>query len=304
MPNMIVEPENEDGMLKTVGNTLKALRRAIFGEPAPKVAVVRLYGVIAPGQRFRQSLNMAGVAGQLEHAFGMGGIKAVALLINSPGGSPVQASMITDRVRALAREKDVPVLAFAEDLAASGGYMLALAGDEIYANESSIIGSIGVVSSGFGFKKAIEKIGVERRLYTAGESKAMLDAFQDEKPEDVERLKAIQGEIHEHFKSMVRDRRGKRLKGLRGKIFSGEVFTGQDAVKLGLIDGIGDVRMVMRNRFGRKVKLKVVGESKPRLRSLIGLGRNAHDGLGSMADIPGAAIAAVEERLFWNKFGL
>ncbi|TNE61930.1 MAG: S49 family peptidase [Alphaproteobacteria bacterium] len=283
---------------------LRSIKRAIFGEPAPRVAVVRLYGVIAPGQRFRQSVNMAGVAAQLENAFGMSGVKAVALLINSPGGSPVQASLIAGRVRALAREKNVPVLAFAEDLAASGGYMLALAGDEIYANESSIVGSIGVVSSGFGFKKAMEKLGVERRLYTAGESKAMLDAFQDEKPEDVERLKAIQVEIHEQFKAMVRDRRGNRLKGVRSKIFSGDVFTGQEAVKLGLVDGIGDVRTVMRDRFGRKVRLKVVGERKSRLGSLFGLRRGPDGGMGSMADLPGAMIAAIEERLFWNRFGL
>jgi len=280
------------------------LRRRFFGDPPPRVAVVQLYGVIAPGERFKQNLSMASVAPQLEHAFATPGLSAVALLINSPGGSPVQSALICQRVRDLASEKDVPVLAFAEDLAASGGYMLALAGDEIFANESSIVGSIGVVSSGFGFKEAIKKLGVERRLYTSGESKAMLDAFQDEKAEDVERLKEIQQEIHEHFKKMVRDRRGKRLKSPRARIFSGEVFTGTEAVKLGLIDGIGDVRTILRARFGRKVKFRAYTEKKPRLGALLGLGGSSKSELGGMGELPNGLISAVEERLFWNKFGL
>lgn len=187
--------------------------------------------------------------------------------------------------------------------------MLALAGDEIYADESSLIGSIGVVSSGFGFTEAIAKIGVERRLYTAGESKSMLDSFSEEKPEDVARLKEMQTEIHEHFKKMVRDRRGKRLKGLRGKIFSGEVFTGPESVKHGLIDGIGDMRTVMRERFGKDVKFDVLSEKKSRFGSLLGLkqGNDINDiqaGFGGFADLPHATISAVEERLIWNKFGL
>lgn len=283
---------------------LSALRRKLFGEPAPKVAVVRLYGVIAAGGRFKQNLSLASVADQLEQAFSMRGLSAVALQINSPGGSPVQSALILKRIRDLAAEKDIPVLAFTEDVAASGGYMLALAGDEIFGNESSIVGSIGVVSSGFGFKKAIEKLGVERRLYTAGESKSMLDAFEDEKEEDVDRLKEIQREIHEHFKSLVRDRRGKRLKGLRGKIFSGEVFTGHEAIKMGLIDAIGDTRTILRERFGDKVKLRLVTEKKPRLSGLLGLASSSKNKMGDMADIPHGMISAVEERLFWNKFGL
>jgi len=290
-------------MTETIHSFLGRWRRKLFGEPTPKVAVVRLYGVIAAGGRFKQNLSMAAVAGQLEQAFSMRGLSAVALLINSPGGSPVQSALILKRIRDLASEKDVPVLAFAEDVAASGGYMLALGGDEIFGNESSIVGSIGVVSSGFGFKAAIEKLGVERRLYTSGESKAMLDAFQDEKEEDVERLKEIQGEIHEHFKSLVRDRRGKRLKGLRGKLFSGEVFTGQEAVKLGLIDDIGEVRTVLRDRFGEKVKMRLVSEKKPRLSGLLGLA-SSDSQMGKIADMPHGLISAVEERLFWHKFGL
>lgn len=294
-------------MAGKVGKFLFKIRRAIFGDPPPQVAVLPLYGVIAAGGRFKQAVNLAGFADRIDEAFSMSGLSAVALLINSPGGSPVQSALITKRIRDLAAEKHIPVLAFAEDVAASGGYMLALAGDEIYANESSLIGSIGVVSSGFGFVDAIAKIGVERRLYTAGESKAMLDSFSEEKEEDVARLREMQNEIHEHFKKMVRDRRGKRLKGLRGKIFSGEVFTGHEAVKLGLIDDLGDLREVLRNRFGEKVKFQVLGEKKSRFGSLLGLKQRGDIKVsltGGMADLPHAVISAVEERLFWNRFGL
>lgn len=294
-------------MAGKLGKFLFGVRRSLFGDPPPRVAVLPLCGVIAAGGRFRQAINLAAFASRIEQAFSIPGVSAVALLINSPGGSPVQSALIAKRIRDLATEKHVPVLAFAEDVAASGGYMLALAGDEIYANESSLIGSIGVVSAGFGFKEAIAKIGVERRLYTAGESKAMLDSFSEEKEEDVARLKEMQSEIHEHFKKMVRDRRGKRLKGLRGKIFSGEVFTGQEAVKLGLIDDLGDLRAVMRDRFGENVKFQILSEKKPRLGSLFGLGQRRESATGfggGVADLPHGLLAAVEERLFWNRFGL
>ena len=289
-----------------LGKFFFRLRRSLFGDPPPRVMVLPLYGVIMSGGRLRQAINLAAVAERIDEAFSAPGVSAVALQVNSPGGSPVQSALITKRIRDLAAEKHIPVLAFAEDVAASGGYMLALAGDEIYANESSLVGSIGVISSGFGFKEAITKIGVERRLYTAGESKAMLDAFQDEKPEDVERLKEMQAEIHENFKKMVRDRRGKRLKGLRGRIFSGDVFTGHEAVKLGLIDGIGDLRAVLRDRFGENVKFQVLGEKKPRLGALLGFGQKSGSThvQGGLGDWPHAMLAAVEERLFWNRFGL
>jgi len=291
-------------MPQAVGKFFFKLRKRFLGDPPPRVAVLRLYGVISHGGRFKQSISMASYASMIENAFNMPGLSAVALQINSPGGSPVQSDMICRRIRDLAIEKDVPVLAFAEDVAASGGYMLALAGDEIFANESSIVGSIGVVSSGFGFKEAIAKIGVERRLYTAGESKAMLDAFEDEKPEDVERLKEIQQDIHENFKKLVRDRRGKRLKGLRSRLFSGEVFTGKEAVKMGLIDGIGDLRTILRARFGKKVKVKLFSEKQQRLGALLGLGSGSDSEFRGMGDLPRGLISAVEERLFWNRFGL
>ncbi len=291
-------------MLKKLGKFIYALRRTVFGDPPPVVAVLRLYGVIGPGGRFKQGISMASTARQIEQAFAINGVAAVALLINSPGGSPVQSSLITNRIRNLADEKHIPVLSFAEDVAASGGYMLALAADEIYANESSIVGSIGVVSSGFGFTEAMKKLGVERRLYTAGESKAMLDAFQEEKEEDIARLKEIQHDIHENFKKLVRDRRGKRLKGLRGKLFSGDVFTGSEAVKLGLVDDLGDVRTVLHSRFGKNVKLRVLGEKKPRLGALLGLGGSDDTDFGVLGDMPRGLLAAVEERMFWNRFGL
>lgn len=295
-------------MKKKISKFVFGLRRSLLGDPPPKVAVIPMHGVIAAGGgRFKQSLNLASLEDKIDTAFSLPGVSAVALVINSPGGSPVQSAMITKRIRDLSEEKEIPVLAFAEDVAASGGYMLALAGDKIYANESSIIGSIGVISAGFGFTKAIEKIGVERRLYTSGESKAMLDSFSEEKEEDVARLKELQGEIHEHFKKMVRDRRGKRLKGLRGKIFSGDVFSGHEAVKHGLIDDIGDLRSVLKDRFGDKVKFHVLGEKKPRLGALLGLG-SQRDMSALSGDVSSGMahglIAAVEERLYWNRFGL
>ena len=192
--------------------------------PRPVVAVVRLAGIIGPSQPIRGGLNLAAVAPALEAAFAMKNAKAVALVINSPGGSPVQSSLIYKRIRQLAEEKSLPVYAFAEDVAASGGYMIACAADEIYADESSVIGSIGVVSAGFGFTGLIEKLGVERRVHTAGESKAMLDPFQPEKPDEVARLKALQEEVHENFKALVKKARGERLKADDPAIFSGEFW--------------------------------------------------------------------------------
>ena len=184
--------------------------------------------------------------------------RAVALLINSPGGSPVQSHLIYRRIRALAAENKRPVIAFAEDVAASGGYMIACAADEIICDPSSIVGSIGVVGGSFGFAKLMEKLGIERRLYTSGENKAMLDPFLPEKPEDVERLKAVQREIHEGFIDLVKGSRGARLKGPENTLFSGEYWTGSKAVELGLADGIGDLRSTLRERFGDDVVTPLV----------------------------------------------
>ncbi len=272
---------------------------------APVVAVVRMVGPIGMPLALGRSLSLSGVAGSLSQAFEHKRLKAVALAINSPGGSPVQSMLIFRRVRALAKEKSIPVFAFAEDVAASGGYMLALAADEIYADPSSIIGSIGVVSAGFGFDKLIEKIGVERRLYTAGTSKAILDAFQPEKPEDVEKLKAIQSDIHETFKELVIERRKDLSLEKDSDLFSGAFWTGKQAVDLGLIDGIGDLRSVMRQRYGDEVKLKVVTSSQP-----FWSRRRGTADVSSLEFPPRVAfsaedlLASLEIRSLWSRFGL
>ena len=275
--------------------------------PPPMVAVIRLAGVIGPGGRFRNALNLEGMRKTIASAFAIKGVKAVALAINSPGGSPVQSALIMQRIRDLAAEKDIPVLAFAEDVAASGGYMLALAGDEIYAHEASIMGSIGVVSSSFGFTEAIKKLGIERRLYTSGEKKALLDAFSPAKKEELARLMEIQSEIHDYFNSMGRERRGRKLKGTRAKIFSGDVWLGTEAKKLGLIDEIGELRTVLRERFGKQVRIRPVGLKKPGFFSLFG-GRN--EGRLSGFNAVGGGLwvndflEAIETRGFWDRFGL
>lgn len=283
-------------------------------EPKPVVAVVRLAGVIGPSQPIRGGLNLASVAGPLEAAFSLRGVKAVALIVNSPGGSPVQSSLIYKRIRSLAEEKELPVYAFAEDVAASGGYMIACAADEIYADESSVIGSIGVVSAGFGFTGLIEKLGVERRVHTAGESKAMLDPFQPEKEEDVKRLETLQRDVHENFKKLVRDARGDRLKADDPAIFSGEFWAGEGALARGLIDGIADIRAKMRDLFGKDVKLKLVTQRTPWWRPGGGVGFARfpggfgrpleHLGAGFAGEIGDGLIAAAERRSLWSRFGL
>jgi signal peptide peptidase SppA len=229
-------------------------------------------------------------------------LSAVALAINSPGGSPVQSALLGERIRALAEEKEVPVIAFAEDVAASGGYWLACAADEIYAHESSIIGSIGVISTGFGFPELLNRIGVERRVHTAGERKSMLDPFRAEQPDDVERLKAIQTDIHGGFKDYVRARRGARLKGEEAELFSGEFWTGRRALELGLVDGLGDLRQVMRARFGERVRLRVIdGPRRLRLPFGVAAGGLAAPDLAASAQ---ALVEAAEERALWSRYGL
>ena len=263
----------------------------------PAVPVVRLSGLIAagslPGSR---SLSIENVAPLLARAFSIRGAKAVALAINSPGGSPVQSSLIAQRIRLLAKEKNLPVIAFVEDLAASGGYWLACAADEIIVDPASIVGSIGVVSASFGFKDLIGRIGIERRVHTSGERKAMLDPFREEKPEDVERLKRLQAEIHEGFKAWVRERRGSRLKGDEATLFSGEFWTGRRGLELGLVDSLGELRVVLQERYGAKVYLPVIAQRR-RFLARFGLG-------GSLGDIGASTLLALEERAHWQRFGL
>jgi signal peptide peptidase SppA len=224
----------------------------------PVVPVVRLSGVIGAVLPLRPGLTLGAVAPMLERAFTTAGAKAVAIIVNSPGGSAVQSHLIFRRIRAHAEECKLPVFVFIEDAAASGGYMIACAGDEIFADPSSLVGSIGVVSAGFGFDRLIERFGIERRLHTAGESKAMLDPFRPERPEDLERLKAIQANVHAVFRDLVRTRRGARLQGAPDDLFSGAVWTGGEALPLGLIDGLGEIRGILRERYGDKVELRVI----------------------------------------------
>jgi signal peptide peptidase SppA len=273
---------------------------------AAVVPVVRLSGVIGAVTPLRPGMTLAGVARTLERAFSMRNAKAVALLINSPGGSPVQSRQIFLRIRQLAEEKKLPVLVFVEDVAASGGYMIACAGDEIFCDPSSILGSIGVVGGTFGFQELIKKIGVERRLYTAGEHKAMLDPFLPEDREDVARLKAIQREIHAIFIALVRQSRGKRLKGADDLLFSGEYWAGETSVSLGLADGIGDLRATLRARYGEKVLTPVVAPASGLLGGLFGRrspGAGSLLGGGALAGLPDELISALETRAIWAKFG-
>src|SRR3954467_14374224 len=237
---------------------VKQLIPAKFRRDAAVVPVVRLSGVIGAGTPLRPGLTLAAIAKTLERAFATNHAKAVALVINSPGGSPVQSRQIYLRIRQLAAEKGLPVLVFVEDVAASGGYMIACAGDEIFCDPSSIMGSIGVVGGSFGFQDLIKRIGVERRLYTAGEHKAMLDPFLPEDPDDVARIKALQREIHAIFIALVKQSRGARLKAADGGLFSGEYWAGDTSVALGLADSIGDLRSTLRARYGDKVEMPVI----------------------------------------------
>lgn len=271
--------------------------------------VLRFTGPIGAVTPFRAGLNLTTVAGQIHRAFSMKGAKAVAIQINSPGGAAVQSTLIYKRIRDLADEKGLPVYVFAEDVAASGGYLIALAGDEIYADSSSIIGSIGVVASGFGFDKALKRLGISRRVYTAGENKASLDPFQPEKPDEVARLKELQADVHEAFVDLVKERRGKRIKKAGDELFTGEFWSGKKAVELGLIDGISDLRSKMRELVGKNVRLKVVTPKKGLFgRKLRGLFASGPDDMaGTEFTAPGFAddlICAIEARALWSRFGL
>jgi signal peptide peptidase SppA len=268
------------------------------------VPVVRLSGVIGAVTPLRPGMSLAGVARTLERAFATRNARAVALVINSPGGSPVQSRQIYLRIRQLAAEKKLPVLVFVEDVAASGGYMIACAGDEIFCDPSSILGSIGVVGGSFGFQELIKKVGVERRLYTAGAHKAMLDPFLPENPDDVARVKALQREIHDIFIALVKQSRGTRLKGADDVLFTGEYWAGETSISFGLADAIGDLRSTLRARYGDKVLTPVIAPATGMLSGL--LGRRSAGTLASLEAIPGLPeelISALETRAIWAKFG-
>lgn len=281
------------------------LRRLLpkrFRKRETVIPVVRMHGAImAGGSQFRPALNLATYAPLLEKAFSNKDAPVVAISLNSPGGSPVQSRMIYQRIRMLAEENDKKVLIFVEDVAASGGYMIALAGDEIIADPTSIVGSIGVVSGGFGFPELLKKIGVERRVYTAGENKVILDPFQPEKESDVEYLKTLQIEIHKVFMDMVRMRRGDKLAD-DPFIFSGLFWTGMRGLDLGLIDGLGDMRDVLRRRYGKKVRLELVTGARSLFGKRVpGVSLNAEH--IAAASVAGLAEVA-EEKALWGRFGL
>jgi signal peptide peptidase SppA len=275
---------------------LSRLIPARFRKNVPIVHLVRLQGAIGIGTPLRPPLTFKDLDPVLERAFSKKGIAAVALVINSPGGSAVQSALIHRRIRVLAEEHKVPVVAFCEDVAASGGYWLACAADEIHADASSIVGSIGVISAGFGFVEAIEKLGIERRVHTAGESKSILDPFQPEKKEDVKRLKAMQEDVHEEFKALVKGRRGGKLTAPEAELFSGAFWSGKRALELGLIDGIGHLHDVLKRRFGDKVVIKPIAASQG-----WGLKRL---GFNAIAGLPEDTLAAIEARALWSRFGL
>jgi signal peptide peptidase SppA len=278
-----------------------------FRNPRPVVAVLRLHGVIGQTGRFRQGLDISSIGPLVETAFEINGLTAVALAINSPGGAPAQSSLIYARIRALAEEKEVPVLAFAEDVAASGGYWLACAADEIYADKNSIVGSIGVVSAGFGFQDLLGKIGVERRIHAQGDRKSMLDPFEPEREADVKRLLAIQKDIHGNFKDLIRERRDGRVKISDRKLFSGDIWTGGEALEAGLVDGLGEMREILHQKYGDQVRIREIGGRSSILKRLFGrrgVSAAGTDAEGIVGNLPGQLLSAVEDRAFWSRFGL
>src|SRR5262249_328423 len=302
----MTEKNSSEHLQQLFASAREALRpilpRRLRGVPV--VPVVRLAGVIGFSTPLKPGLTLATIARALERAFNMRGTRAVALSINSPGGSPVQSHLIYRRIRQLAAENARPVIAFAEDVAASGGYLIACAADEIYCHSSSLVGSIGVVGGSFGFPKLMDKLGVERRLYVSGEHKAMLDPFLPENPQDVERLKALQQDIHEEFIALVKRSRGARLKGPEKTLFSGEYWTGGKATELGLADGIGALRATLRARFGDEVVTPLIAPARG------WFGRVQPGVAGRLEDLPRAAdfteevISALEARALWARYGL
>jgi serine protease SohB len=264
---------------------------------APVVPVVRLTGAIGFSTPLSPGITMATTAKLLDRAFAVKKAKAVALLINSPGGSPVQSHLIYQRIRMLAAEKKKKVITFVEDVAASGGYMIACAADEIVVDPSSIVGSIGVISASFGFDKAIKKIGVERRVHTAGDHKMSLDPFSPEKPEDVRRLKALQQDIHTMFIALVKKSRGKKLNGPEKTLFSGEFWVGEQGVKYGLADRLGEIKTVLRERYGKDVETPLIAPSASWF-------SKKTPGVSLESDWAATLISALEARAMWSRYGL
>lgn len=288
-----------------IGSRARAMIEDLLGDRRPLVTVLRLTGVVGQGLAPRRGLTLMALDSFIERAFRPHRLKAVALSVNSPGGSPVQSALIARRIRRLADERHVPVIAFAEDVAASGGYWLALAADEIFADRNSIIGSLGVIYAGFGFTHLLAKLGVERRVYTSAPAKGMLDPFRPENEDDVRRLAEIQRSVHDDFVREVKGRRGRRLKGDENEIFSGAFWTGEKALEMGLIDGLGDLHGVMRARYGENVRLRAVNAGRPLFRIRFGRpGGNPDAAAADPAVWAESFVVALEERLVWARFGL
>lgn len=278
-------------------NCLFTKLKNLICKKSTNIAVVNLSGVIGKGGKIDQGINIENVNPILEKAFETKGVKAVAINVNSPGGSPVQSELIYTRIKELSLEKKIPVFTFAQDVAASGGYFILLAGEEIFAHSASIVGSIGVISAGFGFEDLIKKIGVERRIYAQGKNKAVLDPFSPENPESVEILKSAQKDVFESFKDLVRQNRKDKLKESDDYLFNGAFWSGKKAAELGLVDAIGDMRNVMKNKFGEKVKfVNIEPKKKGFIKELLAssFGNNLADSF----------IEKIEEKSFWNRFGL
>jgi signal peptide peptidase SppA len=278
---------------------------ARFTRRGPLLPVVKLHGTIGMGSPLRPALNLDTVNTTLERAFSYRGVPAVLLAINSPGGSAVQSALIHNRVRQLAEQRKVKVITFCEDVAASGGYWLATAGDEIYADHASLVGSIGVLYAGFGFVEALNRLGVERRVHTAGGSKMMLDPFQPQREEDVARLQTMQADIHEVFKTLVRTRRDGKLKAGDEELFSGAFWSGGQAMQLGLVDGLGSLHDVVKEKFGAEAVLKPISRPGGWMRRLrvppqVTFDRSGHLAAGLADDL----IEALEARALWQRFGL
>ena len=257
------------------------------------IAHIKLNGIIGNAGKFKQGLDFSGQEGIIEKAFSLKKAKAVAITINSPGGSPVQSHLIYKFIRAQAKKNKKKVIVFAEDVAASGGYLIACAGDEIYANSSSIIGSIGVIYSSFGFTELIKKIGIERRVHTAGKNKSTLDPFLDEKSEDIERLKTIQLDLHKDFIKVVEESRGSKLNKTDIELFSGEFWSGSKAKELGLIDGVGNANEVLKEKFGEDVVIKKFEKSKGWLSKKLSSSNSQLDQI----------VNILEERSIWQRYG-
>jgi signal peptide peptidase SppA len=262
------------------------------------VAVVNLHGVIGKGGKIDPGINIENVEPLLEKAFSTKKLKAVAINVNSPGGSPVQSELIYNRIRELALEKKIPVFTFAQDVAASGGYFILCAGDEMFAHDASIIGSIGVISAGFGFQELIKKIGVERRIYAEGKNKAVLDPFSPENPENIQILKAAQKDVYESFKNLVLEKRKDKLRKSEEELFNGAFWSGKAAVQIGLVDAISDMRKAMKEKFGKDIKfINIEPKKKGLIKELLSNKMNEFGFVEAISD-------KIEEKGIWGRFGL